>query len=332
MVAAVIGGFVVLSDGGSDGGAQASQLSLGGSQVEPSGDMQLVDAGAPVTVATAAAGAVTDTTVPTTAGAAGSNATDVPDLNGDETSDGDTCIIDVDSVRYGDTGHSVECVQQALLDAGFYSGPVNGNFDSATAAAAEAMQEDRDLFVDGIVGRESAIALGVWPDEESMVIRTPPPPAGAMDSWGYPLSSVSSTGDDAPPLPENSGSGKRVVYDRMGQRVWAVDEDGTVIRSWLVSGSKYSNEQPGTWEVYSRSERSTAWNGKAWLPQMIRYQKTHIGAIGFHAIPLHVEDNSPYQTEAELGTRLSGGCQRQANPDADFMWEFAQVGTTVVVV
>jgi lipoprotein-anchoring transpeptidase ErfK/SrfK len=84
--------------------------------------------------------------------------------------------------------------------------------------------------------------------------------------------------------------------------------------------------------VYSRSEVSTAWNGKAYLPRMIRWLKTDIGHIGFHGIPTHVSDGSPYQTEAELGTRLSGGCQRQANPDSRFMWDFAQVGTTVVVI
>ena len=162
-------------------------------------------------------------------------------------------------------------------------------------------------------------------------MRTPPPPDGAMDSMGYLLSPVATTGADAPPLPDNSGSGRRVVYDRAGQRVWAVGNDGEVIRSWLVTGSKYSNEMPGTHTVYSRSERSTAWNGQAWLPQMIRYQQTEIGHIGFHAIPLHVSDNSPYQGTDELGTRLSGGCQRQHNLDSAFMWEFAQVGTTVVV-
>ena len=41
---------------------------------------------------------------------------------------------------------------------------------------------------------------------------------------------------------------------------------------------------------------------------------------------------STMQTEAELRTRLSGGCQRQANPDPAFMWNFAQVDTTVVVI
>lgn len=145
------------------------------------------------------------------------------------------------------------------------------------------------------------------------------------------MSPVASAGDDAPPLPEDSGSGYRVVYDRAGQRVWAVDEDERIIRSWLVSGSTYSNETPGTHTVYSRSEVSTAWNGKAYLPLMIRYLKTDRGNIGFHGIPTKVSTGEVYQTTEELGTRLSGGCQRQHNMDAAFLWGFAEVGTTVVV-
>lgn len=241
------------------------------------------------------------------------------------------CTIAALSVRLGSTGDGVACLQQALIDAGYFAGTATGDFDDATLNAVMTYQEDAGLFVDGVVGRESAIELDIWPDEASLVVHTPPPPDGAMDSMGFLLSPVASTGADAPPLPANSGSGRRVVYDRAGQRAWAVDANEQIIRSWLVTGSKYSNEQPGVHTVYSRSERSTAWNGKAWLPQMIRYQQTEIGHIGFHAIPLHVSDNTPYQTTAELGTRLSGGCQRQHNLDAAFMWEFAQIGTTVVV-
>src|SRR5262249_15726511 len=135
-----------------------------------------------------------------------------------------------------------------------------------------------------------------------------------------------------PPVPADSGSGRRVVYERKSQRVWAVDKDGTTIRSWLVSGSKFNNEVAGVHKVYSRSEKSTAWNAKATLPMMIRWYKTHTGNRGFHGIPIHNSDGTPYQTEDELGTRLSGGCQRQANRDATFMWAFAQIGTTVVVL
>ena len=241
------------------------------------------------------------------------------------------CTIGASAVRLGSSGDGVACLQQVLIDLGHYDGAADGDFDDPTLAAVMQYQASENLFVDGVVGRESAIALGIWPDEESLVTRTPPPPPGATDLWGVELSPVGSAGDDAPPLPENSGSGYRVVYDRAGQRVWAVDENERIIRSWLVSGSTYSNELPGTHEVYSRSELSTAWNGKAYLPNMIRWLKTERGAIGFHGIPTKVSTGEVYQTTDELGTRLSGGCQRQHNLDASFLWGFAPVGTKVVV-
>jgi peptidoglycan hydrolase-like protein with peptidoglycan-binding domain len=253
------------------------------------------------------------------------------DVDGELTRSDGGCTVEALSVRLGASGDGVACLQNALADVGYFAGTADGQFNDATLRAVMEYQTSEDLFVDGVVGRESAVALGIWPDEESLVTRTPPPAPGATDLWGVALSSVASAGNDAPPLPDNAGSGRRVVYDRAGQRVWAVRADGVIIRSWLVSGSTYQNEVPGTHEVYSRSEMSTAWNGKAWLPQMIRWLKTERGAIGFHAIPLHVDDNSPYQGDAELGSRLSGGCQRQNNLDAEFMWAFATLGTKVVV-
>ncbi len=253
------------------------------------------------------------------------------DLVGDEPSP-DACVLLATSVRVGDSGTDVNCLQRSLVALGYLEVEISGVFDDATYQAVTRVQTDRDLFVDGVVGRETALSLDIWRDESMSVIRTPVPTEGAVDALGYRLSSVASAGVDAPPLPPNSGSGRRLVFERAGQRVWAVDDDDSIIRSWLVSGSKYDNEVQGTHEVYSRSEMSTAWNGKAWLPMMVRWLKTDIGAIGFHALPLHVEDDSPYQTEAELGTRLSGGCQRQANLDAEFTWDFAQIGTKVVVV
>ena len=254
------------------------------------------------------------------------------ELSSADEASGGPCLMTVLSLRHGESGESVSCLQGALAAAGYFTGTVSGQFDQATYDAVKKVQEERNLYVDGVVGRETALSLEIWPEEESFVTRTPAPAAGAVDAWGYPLSSVSSTGDGAPPVPANSGSGRRVVYERAGQRVWAIDKDENVIRSWLVSGSQYSNEVPGTHQVYSKSEVSTAWNGKALLPLMVRWYQTDIGHLGFHAIPLLRTDNSPYQTEAELGTRLSGGCQRQANRDAQFMWDFADIGTTVVVL
>ena len=258
--------------------------------------------------------------------------TDPVDITGEEPTSDEPCVLTVRSLAGGDTGPSVTCLQEALIVAGFLKSAATGVYDNATATAVEKLQIDRDLYVDGKTGRETALSLGVWPDEASLVIRTPPPTPGAVDLLGYELSSVATSGPDAPPLPPNSGSGRRLVFERAGQRIWAVGEDDLVIRSWLVSGSKYNNETPGSHAVYSRSDVSTAWNGKAFLYKMVRWLKTDIGAIGFHALPIRRSDNTPYQTDAELGTRLSGGCQRQANLDADFTWDFAQIGTPVIVI
>lgn len=241
------------------------------------------------------------------------------------------CTIGALSVRQGSSGDGVQCLQNALADKGLYDGSVDGDFDRATHDSVVAFQEEEHLFVDGVVGRESAVVLDIWPDEESLVTRTPRPEPGAVDLWGVELSPVASAGVDAPPLPDDSGSGYRVVYDRAGQRVWAVDGDDQIIRSWLVSGSTTTNETPGTHTIYSRSEVSTAWNGEAYLPFMIRWLKTERGNIGFHGIPTKVTTGAVYQTTDELGERLSGGCQRQHDTDAAFLWGFADVGTTVVV-
>ena len=344
LVASVaLGGIIAFARGGNTkslatgntAGAGATQT-VAGAQGAASGSVAGVgpttaavgvDNGASTATTVAAAIAGTASTA-----AAGASAADLVDLEQPTAASGTACKLSEQSVREGATGASVTCLQNALIAAGFYAGPASGTYDPATTAAVRKLQTDRNLFVDGIAGRESAISLGIWPDEQSLVVHTPKPAPGTKDELGFPLSSVSSIGSNIPAKPADPGSGKRLVYDRAQQRVWAVAADGHLIRSWLVSGSQYSNEVPGVDHVYSKSETSTAWNGKALLPHMVRYQKTHIGNIGFHGIPIHVADGTAYQTEAQLGTRLSGGCTRQANADADFVWAFADIGTEVVVL
>jgi len=51
--------------------------------------------------------------------------------------------------------------------------------------------------------------------------------------------------------------------------------------------------------------------------------------IGFHEIPWQY--GAPVQTVDQLGKFLSGGCVRQKHEDAVFMWDWSQIGDTVVV-
>ncbi len=128
----------------------------------------------------------------------------------------DDCVIEATRLALDDSGADVRCLQLGLVNAGYLDGAPTGQFDQATYAAVRTLQEERQLFVDGVVGRETAMSVGVWPDEQQLVVRTPPPPPGAVDLMGFELSSVASAGADAPPLPPDSGAGRRVVYERAG--------------------------------------------------------------------------------------------------------------------
>jgi hypothetical protein len=130
-------------------------------------------------------------------------------------------------------------------------------------------------------------------------------------------------------VPEDSGEGRRVVFDEGTQRVWLVERDGSVERTYLVSGSIYDNLDPGSYSVFSRDKRAWGIDGSE-LRYKLRFTTGAEAAIGFHNIP--VLDGDKVQTRDELGTPLSHGCVRQWGQDAQALWEFAPLGTSVVVV
>ena len=130
-------------------------------------------------------------------------------------------------------------------------------------------------------------------------------------------------------LPQHSGSGRRVVFSQGRQRVWLVSGDHHVARTYLVSGSLTDNLDPGTYEVYSRSEKAWGIDDSGTMRYFVRFAHGDNAAIGFHDIP--VDDGHLVQTRAQLGTPQSHGCIRQERPDAIALWKFAPLGTTVVV-
>jgi len=131
-------------------------------------------------------------------------------------------------------------------------------------------------------------------------------------------------------LPADSGTGRRVVYSEEQQRVWLLGENGRVHRTYLVSGSVYDNLEPGTYQVYSRSMSAIGIDDSGTMQYFVRFTQGDSGAaIGFHDIP--VKDGEKVQGIDQLGTATSHGCIRQKRADAKAMWEFADLGTTVVV-
>ncbi len=129
-------------------------------------------------------------------------------------------------------------------------------------------------------------------------------------------------------LPTRSGEGRRVVYSESRQRVWLVGTNGPQ-RTYPVSGSVYDNLDPGSYEVFSRSEQAWGIDDSGTMKWFVRFTQGDNAAIGFHDIP--VDDGRRVQGVDELGTPLSHGCIRQRTSDAKALWDFAPLGTTVVV-
>jgi len=133
-----------------------------------------------------------------------------------------------------------------------------------------------------------------------------------------------------PAIPAQSGHGRRVVFDMSAQRVWLVGRGGRSLVSYLVSGSRSDNLAAGDYDVYSRSRHATSFDLQSTMDYMVRFAHGERAAIGFHDIPVNSR-GQPLQRLSDLGAPQSHGCIRQRRADARRTWDFAGLGTAVVV-
>ncbi len=206
----------------------------------------------------------------------------------------------------------------AAPSTGVASGSVGGADDSASLA-------DSDTSLDGeTTGKRSARERADARADARAGARSQ---AKADEARAKVLERHALEAEEA--LPADSGSGRRVVFDMDRQRVWLVDANDEVQRTYPVSGSVTDNLEAGSYSVYSRSLHAVGIDDSGTMNYMVRFTQGDNAAIGFHDIP--VKDGVPAQTEAALGTPQSHGCVRQARPDAKAMWAFADYGTPVIV-
>lgn len=137
--------------------------------------------------------------------------------------------------------------------------------------------------------------------------------------------------DIALQVPRKSGNGRRIVYSKKIQRVWVINAHNTTVRTFLVSGRRGIPKQ-GSYRVFSQSVSSFSPE----LPGVtIRFMTRFAlgpdgGNIGIHDLPLR--NGKPMQTAEQLGTFRGGGCLRSTTADARFIFKWASIGTSVVVV
>jgi hypothetical protein len=176
------------------------------------------------------------------------------------------------------------------------------------------------------------------------VVTLPSPVAGATDPRS-PVETAPGVGHRSEPVqrkpsphpahlavPARSGSGRRIVYsERLPQHAWLVDAHGRVARDFAVSG-RIDTPHAGTFHVFSKSPSSSNAHYGVTFRWMVRFAVGRSAAIGFHSIPRYYDGRS-MQTLAQLGLPVGkGGCPHSADADAEFLYRWANVGTTVVVL
>lgn len=123
-------------------------------------------------------------------------------------------------------------------------------------------------------------------------------------------------------LPADSGTGARVVYSLDEDRVWLVGANDKVTRTFEVTPSTV-DPTPATYTVSSRSAAVTGSDG-APIEHVVRFTSVDGVVIGFSAA---VDGSTP---KPDPTTRTGG--IRESRKDGRAMWEFAGIGTKVVVV
>ena len=145
--------------------------------------------------------------------------------------------------------------------------------------------------------------------------RTPPSSSPSQDG-------DSPSGEKETALPEKSGEGKRVVYALKRKRVWLVDANNKVSRTFKVTPSAVSPE-PGGYRVESRASHVTGSDGVP-VENVVRFAQVDNTTVGFSAA---VDGSMPSR---DTGQKTGG--VRETRQDGEAMWSFAMIGTKVVVV
>ncbi|WP_079171434.1 MULTISPECIES: hypothetical protein [unclassified Streptomyces] len=125
-----------------------------------------------------------------------------------------------------------------------------------------------------------------------------------------------------PAVPEQSGSGERVVYALAERRVWLGEESGEVSRTFTVMPSTV-HPAPGSYKVTSRSGAVQGSDGVQ-VEHVVRFASVDGVTVGFSAA---VDGSTPSPDP----TRRTGGV-RMSREDGDAMWTFATVNAKVVVI
>jgi LysM repeat protein len=122
---------------------------------------------------------------------------------------------------------------------------------------------------------------------------------------------------------------KQIVVDKSQQRAY-VYENGELIWTFVIStGMPGSETWEGTFAVRSKILNAYAQLWGLQMPYWVGFYHTGYLENGFHALP--IMPSGAVLWDGYLGTPVSYGCVILSNEDAATLYEWAEIGTEVVV-
>ncbi|GAA1954328.1 hypothetical protein GCM10009738_30080 [Kitasatospora viridis] len=133
-------------------------------------------------------------------------------------------------------------------------------------------------------------------------------------------------GPSLEPLPSAAavGSTRRVVYSISAKQVWLVDpkKDPQVVAAFTVEPGS-ANPAQGSYTVYSRAAAANGTDGRP-VEHVVRFTQQGGTVFGFSAA---VDGSTP-----AADPKAKTGGIRSTRQDGQTLWDFAPVGTRVLVV
>ena len=218
------------------------------------------------------------------------------------------CTI-TEALKLGSNGDAVACMENRLVAAGLMT-VADTVFDEQTDAAVRSYQTSQSLEVDGIFGRKSAQAMGIW--------------AGWVP--GQPASDA-----DCPSTSHGA------IVDRLNQR-GALCENGRISYSFPITTARLQPD-PGTYPVYAKDMNSSSTFGGHYstMTHFVAFTKGKFtGArVAFHSVP-KLTSGEWVQPLESVGTQEyfgeSSGCIRVLPDDAVRIWDWLGKGDEVRVI
>lgn len=133
-------------------------------------------------------------------------------------------------------------------------------------------------------------------------------------------------------IDEINPDGERSIEVDLSEQKMVLKIDEYVLREFKVSTGKSSTPTPkGTFKVMEKNEVRVGAAAPHYV--MPYFQRLTAGGVGLHALPSLANDGGTFWTEARdhIGRPASHGCIRMLPEDAQFAFDFTEVGDPVTV-